>query len=189
NFRLYVVSGGDGARDIGQMLGRAVRQEGDANDLRGARSVERFRLFGESEIVQRKRCVFHGVMPCGARSDNSYVMGATERIGSLVAERRRAAQEPSHPFLPVGRRVGRFSAVLGFSRQPKSSHCPRSRLRARDPFLAPPPWAPYRSAAYPVFAARQPMEPLIEGYRRFRYEAFPLEIQRAPWTTPLLPPN
>ena len=33
------------------------------------------------------------------------------------------------------------------------------------------------------------MEPLIEGYRRFRYEAFPLEIQGAAWTTPLLPPN
>src|ERR1700685_2175385 len=91
------------------MLGRAVRQEGDANDLRGARSVERFRLFGESEIVQRKRCVFHGVMPCGARSDNSYVMGATERIRSLVAERRRSVQEPSHPCLLL---VGGSAAPL-----------------------------------------------------------------------------
>src|SRR6202789_2316171 len=88
------------------MLGRAVRQEGDANDLRGARSVERFRLFGESEIVQRKRCVFHGVMPCGARSDNSHVIAAKERIRSLVAERRRAAQEPTCTF-PHCRSEGR----------------------------------------------------------------------------------
>jgi hypothetical protein len=56
----------------------------------------------------------------------------------------------------------------------------RRTFARRDPFLASPPWAPYRSAAYPLFAAEQPMNPLIEDYRRFRYEAFPLEIQRAP---------
>src|SRR5262249_18399988 len=40
-------------------------------------------LFGESKIIQRKHCVFHSVMPCGARSDRSYVIEATERFGPL----------------------------------------------------------------------------------------------------------
>src|SRR5271169_2646522 len=56
--------------------------------------------------------------------------------------------------LRVARRVGCFSAVLDFSRQPKSSPRPKSRLSALYRFLAPPPLAPYRSAAYLIFAAK-----------------------------------
>ena len=63
HLRLHVVARGDGADDVGQMLGGAVSQERDADDLGGARDVEGFRFLGESEIIQRKHCVFHGVMP------------------------------------------------------------------------------------------------------------------------------
>src|SRR6201986_1785180 len=80
------------------MLRCAVRQEGDADDLCRARCIEGFRLLRESKIIQRKHCVFHGVMPCGARPDRSYVIGATERFRSFVAERQGAAQEPARAF-------------------------------------------------------------------------------------------
>ena len=82
---LHVVARGDGAHDVREMLGRAVRQERNANDLGGARNIERLGLFGESKIIQRKRCVFHGVMPCRLGAKGSGVLGATERFGSLVA--------------------------------------------------------------------------------------------------------
>ena len=69
------------------MLGGAVREQRNANDLRGFPGLERFSLFGQSKVIQRKHCVFHGVMPCRPRVENSYVIGATERFRSLVAER------------------------------------------------------------------------------------------------------
>ena len=161
------------------MLGRAVRQERDADDLCGARNVERFRLFGESKIIQRKHCVFHGVMPCGARSDNSYVIGATERFRSLVAERRarRARADARIPSLSPG---GSAASLPSWTSpvNPKVLAVRQSRLSARHRFLAPPPQAPYRSAAFCSFREAEHMDPLIEGYRRFRAEVWPAERAR-----------
>jgi hypothetical protein len=59
-----VIPGGYGSHDRSQMLGGAVGEERNTDDLGGARRFYRLRLFGQGEIIQRKHCVFHCVRPC-----------------------------------------------------------------------------------------------------------------------------
>jgi carbonic anhydrase len=63
---------------------------------------------------------------------------------------------------------------------PQTQRCWRSavELSARHPFLASPTLGLYRNAAYLLFASSCAMDPLIEGYRRFRAEIWPGERAR-----------